>query len=145
MTWYADLSPWTYVNDDPRLIAIGWLERGKPFATVEVDRHVFEALREMRKDPWQPFVFAGPHECDLCRFEGEKGMTNLFIPAAGVIYVCPELIVHYINSHGYAPPDVFCRAVLACPPMRSMQYLRLISSCGGARLLRPSEGEAEQL
>jgi hypothetical protein len=65
----------------------------------------------------------------------------LFVPANGVIYVSPAMIVHYMNAHGYAPPEVFCRAVLACPPMRSMQYLKAIKECGGARLLRPPGGE----
>lgn len=65
----------------------------------------------------------------------------LFIPADKTIYVCPELIVHYMNAHGYAPPDIFCGAVLACPPMRSMQYLKALKDHGGAQLLRPSRGE----
>ena len=81
-------------------------------------------------------VCAGHHECDLCRFEGEsRGSTNFFIPYEGAIYVCPELIVHYINAHGYSPPELFCRAVLACPPMRSMPYLRAIAACGGAHAI----------
>ena len=133
-----DLSPCTWWTADVNLLAVGWLERGKPHATGDVDRRVYDALAEMRKDPWQPFVFMGVHECDLCRFEGETGgVANMFIPADRVIYVCPELIVHYMNAHGYAPPAAFCQAVLACPPMRSMPYLRAIAACGGTRLLQP--------
>jgi hypothetical protein len=126
---------------DTNLLAVGWLERGKPFATGDVDRRVYEALREMRKNPWQPFASGGIHPCDLCRFDAEAaGTANLFIPGDGrVIYVCPELIVHSINAHGYAPPEVFCRAVLTCPSMRSMQYLRALASRGGATLLRPPD------
>ncbi len=119
----------------------GWLERGKPHAAGHVERRVYDALVEMQKNPWQPVVAMGTHECELCQFEGEHGVANLFVPADGVIYVSPELIVHYMNAHGYAPPEVFCRAVLACPPMRSMQYLKAIKECGGARLLRPPGGE----
>lgn len=136
--WFEDLSPCTLFPADVGLVAVGWLERGRPYATGAVDRRVHDALVAMRRDPWQPFVGAGSHGCDLCQFEPEaRGSANLFIPADGSIYVCPELIVHYLNAHGYAPPDVFCRAVLACPPMRSMQYLQAINQCGGARLLRP--------
>ena len=139
--WFEDLSPCTYFSAGAKLVAVGWLERAKPYPTGQVDRGVYDALVEMRKNPWQPFVSTGTHECDLCKFEGEHGSANLFVPADGVIYVAPELIVHYMNLHGYARAHVFCRAVLACPPMRSMQYLKAIKECSGARLLRPPGGE----
>lgn len=136
--WFEDLARCDYFTEGP-LIAVGWLERGKPFSCGVVERRVFEALREMQRDPWQPFVSAGQHPCDLCAFEPEaQGSANLFIPAGATLYVCPELIVHYINAHGYAPPDPFCRAVLACPPMRSMPYLKAIRAAGGTGLLRPA-------
>ena len=140
--WFEDLSPCTYFSVDASLVAVGWLERGKPYSTGGADSRVYRALVEMAKDPWQPFVCAGAHECDLCRFEPEAGgSANLFIPADGTLYVSPTMIVHYMNAHGYAPPDPFCHAVLACPPMRSMAYLRAIKACGGARMLHPSGGE----
>jgi hypothetical protein len=135
--WFEDLAPCTYFPGDTEVVAVGWLERGRTYATGHVDRGVYEALFEMRKNPWQPFVSMGTHECELCQFAGEHGSANLFIPGDGVIYVAPELIVHYMNAHGYSPPEAFCRAVLACPPLRSMQYLKAIKECGGARLLRP--------
>ena len=140
--WFDDLSPCTYFPADAKLLAVGWLERGNPYRTGTVDRRVYDALVEMRKNAWQPFVCAGVHECDLCSYKPDQcGSANMFIPADDTIYVCPELIVHYMNAHEYAPPDAFCRAVLACPPMRSMQYLKAIKVCGGARLLQPSGGE----
>jgi hypothetical protein len=140
--WFEDLSPCNYFPGEAKLVAVGWLECGKPYSTGTIDRPVYDALAEMRKNPWQPFACAGLHECDLCRFEPEvRGSANLFVPASGTIYVCPDLILHYVNAHGYAPPDVFCRAVRACPPRRSMQYLKAIKECGGARLLRPTGGE----
>jgi hypothetical protein len=140
--WFEDLSPCTYFPAEAKLVAVGWLERGTPYSTGAVDRRVYDVLAEIRKNPWQPFACAGMHECDLCCFHPEaRGAANLFIPANGNIYVCPELIVHYMNAHGYAPPSVFCNAVLACPPMRSMQYLKAIRECGGTRLLRPSGGD----
>lgn len=139
--WFEDLTPCTYFATDADLVAVGWLERGKSYSTGAGDRRVYDALAEMRKNPWQPFACAGSHACDLCIFEaGARGSTNLFIPAVGTIYVCPEMITHYMNAHGYVPQEVFCRALLACPPMRSMQYLRAIKEQGGARLLGPRGG-----
>ena len=65
----------------------------------------------------------------LCLYAGEAhGKKNLFIPGDGIVFVCPELVTHYMNAHGYAPSAEFCLAALACPPMRSMEYLRSLLS-----------------
>ena len=99
--WFDDLKPCTYFPVDVELVAVGWLERDMPYPTGEVDRAVYDALVEMRKNPWQALVCCGFHSCDLCRFEGEaRGCSNLLIPADGILYAAPELIVHYINAHG---------------------------------------------
>jgi hypothetical protein len=135
--WFEDLGRCTYFPADVPLVAVGWLDFQRPFATGTTDRTVYLALIGLLKNPWQPMVSAGFHECNLCQFEAEaRGVANLFVPADGKIFVCPELIVHYINAHGYKPPENFCAAVLSCPPMRSMQYLKAISSQGGARMIR---------
>jgi hypothetical protein len=55
-----------------------------------------------------------------------KGFSNLFVPGAGLVYVAPELILHYIDAHQYQPPRAFCDAVLACPPMGSAEYLEAL-------------------
>ena len=61
--------------------------------------------------------------------------SNLFIPGDGVIYVCPEGIIHYVQQHNYLPPREFVNAVLACPPMWSKEYFQAISASGGSFLL----------
>jgi len=114
------------------ILAVGWLEIACEFPTGTTSREVFIRLTELARNPWQPFVSIGYHECGLCQFSGEKsGTANLFIPFQGKIYVCPELITHYINAHYYSPPREFCEAVLACPPMDSMEYKRLLIACNG--------------
>jgi hypothetical protein len=47
-----------------------------------------------------------------------------------LLAVAPSLILHSMDAHEYAPPAAFCEAVLACPPMRSMDYLRAILKNG---------------
>ncbi len=138
MAALPDNSPWTYLADAAMpLLAIGWLERSRDYAIGPTPRAVFERLREFVRDPWQPFVVAGFHACELCQFEGEKcGAANLFVPYKDRIYVAPELITHYMNAHHYQPPSEFCDAVLACPDMRSMEYKRLLIACGGSGLWR---------
>ena len=130
---FEDLAPYDFFSPDCATVlrAIGWIERGSTYATGIVDRSVYNKLLELRKSPWQPVAFGGRHGCDLCQYESEAwGSTNLFIPGNGVVYICPELITHYMNAHQYLPPVEFCRAVIECPPMRSMEYLKALLANG---------------
>jgi hypothetical protein len=138
MTWFPDLSPCDYFGPQlaTSLIAVGWLERDRPYETGKVATGVYEALVALVRNPWQPVASAGSHECDLCLFEGEPRCADtVFIPASGYLYVSPTLITHYINAHGYHPPTNFCNAVLACPPTRSMEYLKALLASGGSHLV----------
>jgi hypothetical protein len=133
MAWFGDLTKCSYFGDafSPFLRAVGWLESGKPFPTGRLQDHqVFSKLVEFARDPWQPAVAAGVHECDLCLYKSEAcGTKSLFFPSDDFAYVCPELAVHYMNAHAYCPPAEFCSAVLSCPPMRSNAYLKAILKC----------------
>ena len=132
MVWYADFTdcncfrPW----HPSFLRAIGWLEHSKIFTLGSVDPQMLTKLTELHRDAWEPCHFLGYHQCDLCPREqlskDKMGVRNLFIPGDGFLYVCPELILHYINEHQYSPPIEFCKAVLACPPMKSPAYLELV-------------------
>jgi hypothetical protein len=114
MTYYPDLSACDYFGStDVPLVAIGWLENGRDVPTGEVPEQVFEQLRELLREPWGP-AFFGWHDCDLCvyRYGPSKlrthrntmGFKNVFVPGDAKIYVAPELILHYIDQHGYSPP-----------------------------------------
>jgi len=138
MAWYPDLSACDYFGEDAAssLTAVGWLERGRKFAKGNTDAQVYERLAELLQDPFQPMLLMGCQECDLCQFPGKHlGANNLFVPSDGTIYVCPELILHYIDAHWYTPPEEFCQAVLSCPPTRSMEYKRLLLKNGAGVLL----------
>jgi hypothetical protein len=72
------------------------------------------------------------------------GFKNVFVPGDAKIYVAPELILHYIDRHGYAPPGEFQQAVLDCPTMRSVAYLRAILKLGLThKSLIPTPPESE--
>ena len=139
MTWYADLSECDYFfsPESARVLrAVGWLERGREYSQGETPGKVYDRLVELLKDPWQPFMLAGPHECSLCSsHRGICGVANLFVPGSGFLYVCPELITHYVDVHGYVPPLDFCRAVLDCPDTQSAEYQGLLLKNGGGVLL----------
>ena len=137
MTHSYDLEPCRYLPlPSDRLISVGWLSRGCEFAKGEVSPAFFEKLTHLCREPWQPVVSGGFHECDLCQFEGPRFNANLFVPFDGFIYVAPVAIAHYIASHWYKPPDVFVRAVDACPPMNSMDYKKAILANGGREFVR---------
>jgi hypothetical protein len=129
-----------------KLIAVGWLEPGHEYRQGAVEPEFVQKLVDLLLDPWQPAVAAGQHSCGFCRLTGGPasfrfgnlavssevriGVSNLWVPAAGFIYVLPSLAIHYVDAHGYSPPAEFTEAVLACPPMRSMQYLKAILKHG---------------
>lgn len=154
MTYYADLSPCDYFSLDTqgKLLAVGWLDTEYPYSKGDVDEQFVVKLVDLLVNPWQPTVALGRHECQFCRFSGgpstfefrnttvSMGVSNVFVPASGFIYVAPSLILHYMDSHGYAPPEQFQRAVLECPPVKSMQYLKAILANGGRGMV---EAETE--
>ncbi|MBA3468422.1 MAG: hypothetical protein H0T53_02145 [Herpetosiphonaceae bacterium] len=152
MAWYADLTPCTYFDGEQphgaKLLAVGWLERGHAYHHGMVDRVVRTKLVTLFRNPWQPTMFLGWHDCDLCQpprwpddfHDAEHtvsmGIANLFVPGTGVLYAAPSLILHSMAAHGYAPPEAFCAAVLACPPMGSEDYLQAISRNGPPEFAR---------
>jgi hypothetical protein len=120
------------------LVAIGWLEKDSEFETGDVSDSFYEKLNALCTSPWQPVVSAGFHSCSLCQFDGPRFTANLFVPYEGLIYAVPTAITHYIAAHWYKPPEIFVRAVLNCPEMRSMAYKKAILANGGRSLVNPS-------
>jgi len=140
MSYYPDLSVCDYfpLKHDGHLIAVGWLEKDSLYKKGNTPPEFYNKLKELLKNPFQVLSFAGIHECSLCLFESEKnGKENLFVPYNGNIYVCPELITHYLNAHFYCPPTEFINAVLECPNTRTMDYKRKLLQCNGNFLLHP--------
>lgn len=109
------------------LLALGWLERGKPFA-IGVCKLIFieklVELREQFKLAFPEFSFRGLHECSMCENGGglNDSHVNLFIPGKKVVYLAPGRVDHYIQAHEYLPPQEFIEAVLSCPDPRSNRY-----------------------
>ena len=138
MTWYKDLSPIKFLGSEnpPPLRAVGWLAKDHPFPVGETERKTYDRLCELLKHPFQPFCYLGYHNCELCQFEGERGVANLFVPGQGILYVAPELITHYINAHRYLPPSEFVEAVMKCPNTRTMDYKKAYLENGGKALQR---------
>ena len=136
MTAYTDLTKCDYFGVDcEALLAVGWLSSGTRYETGDSDQAFFDKLVELAHAPWEPAVFMGPHACELCQFQPEYGIANIFVPYQDNIYVAPELIVHYIAAHRYKPPQVFVDAVMDCPAMKSMDYKKALLANGGRPLV----------
>ncbi|MCA9639395.1 MAG: hypothetical protein KC492_01845 [Myxococcales bacterium] len=126
---------------------MGWLEPEHEYTRGAVDPSDLRRLCELAVDPWMPAVAGGFHVCRFCGFTGGLecqgikltglGWSNLYIPDGNRIYEAPSMIVHYIDAHGYAPPEEFLKAVRKCPEMNSPEYDELILSSGGKSLMEP--------
>jgi hypothetical protein len=152
VAWYADGAPCDYYGkpsaQGPK--AVGWLEKGHEYARGDVSEALVAKLVELLVDPWEPAIAAGLHRCDLCRFRFSNQnpgftfrgtsvalWTNcVFVPDKDALYVAPSGILHYLDAHEYAPPGEFVAAVLACPPMGSMNYLRALKKVAPPDLLK---------
>jgi hypothetical protein len=122
MTYYPDLSPYTYDSSDREMLNVGWLSRDYPFTIESTPPNLVSALVELAHEPVN--VQRGMHFCELCRdFQTATGSTSrgdLFIGSGeihitrrkGITYASPVMIVHYVAQHGYLPPADYCTAVL---------------------------------
>jgi len=150
MSYYRDLEPQEVCG--ARASSIGWLDGKHDFPAGEAGEDFFRALVALLVDPWTPAASAGVHFCPFCRFTGGPGAIAfegvhvvlgtavLYVPGPDALFAAPSLIAHYIDAHAYRPPDHFIAAVMDCPPMRSMAYLRSIARHGvqlSARRERP--------
>jgi hypothetical protein len=141
---FTDLTPCNYFPLDAggKFIAVGWLEPDRFYPQGSLEKEFVDKLADLLVNPWQPCVAMGYHRCGFCRLSGgpssfrngvsnvEMGVSNLFVPGDGFLYVAPSLILHYMDAHGYSPPAEFHAAVMACPVMRSMEYLKAILKNG---------------
>ena len=135
MASFRDLEPCRYLPlECEALIAVGWLGSNDEYPRGVVSEQFFSKLKSLCDSPWQPVVSAGCHPCSLCQFDAPAFSDNVFVPHGGKIYVAPVGVVHYIAAHRYLPPPVFIEAVLACPPIQSMEYKRAILANGGRSL-----------
>jgi hypothetical protein len=113
MTYFADLSAHTYTPAEGRnLLNVGWLDSGHAFERGETPAQFREALRRLVAKP--VWIHRGKHFCELCpdepraagsgqiRVEGERDLW----------YAAPALIHHYVEAHGYRPPEAFIAAVM---------------------------------
>ena len=130
MTYYADLTPFTYddfVEAEGELRNVGWLSSLRPFRQGRPSRDFRRRLFDLCSEPQVHHL--GYHNCriDRCRLvPRRRGVTtklkgrSLTLGSGivvlegrdGVSYAFPDLLYHYVKTHWYRPPDEFVEAVM---------------------------------
>lgn len=124
MTYFPDLSPYSYLASAYSMVNVGWLDRDHPYTTGHVSDRVVTRLCELAIQKHN--ITRGYHYCHYCREESPitvaayapKGFVLLgtgelhVVGLDGITYSAPSLIVHYILEHKYQPPPEFIEALL---------------------------------
>jgi hypothetical protein len=126
MAYFMDMGTETQIISSPFVRAIGWLSASEPFATGDTPLEFLTKLRSLAGQ-WGASTVAlrwpaaaGPHTCEMC---GKVRAAGTFgVPGDDVLYVAPEMVAHYVETHRYAPPLIFVDAVLACPRADTLEY-----------------------
>ena len=128
MAHFPDLSPYAYGHQShPGVVHVGWLGGNHEYPKGRVAGQVIEKLRQLATRPTE--LYRGFHICELCShpkgllaeadWEWAKSRASngeIRVTAGVITYAAPVLIVHYIQAHGYLPPDEFLRAVTNASP-----------------------------
>ena len=127
VTFFEDGTPYSYVGgpEGRGVLNIGWLDGTREYPRGGVPTDFVVRLREVcacgtrRTRGW--------HRCNLCpkgapypvaiaRADGGQylvGDAEIRVAGHGqVVYAAPTMVIHYVQDHGYRPPDGFIAAVL---------------------------------
>ena len=130
MSYYSDLGQLTMVTAGDHVRAIGWLHPNHPYTQGDVPAELLIRLKtfvqqsHISSEELGFGSFGGFHTCEFCR--NSHLIQNFGVPSGQLLYVAPEMIVHYIEHHGYCPPDEFIAALMKSPLPDSDEY-RLIT------------------
>jgi hypothetical protein len=135
--YYPDLSPYQYGELPDGCAAarnVGWLDSAEPYTRGPVPNGFAECLADLVENTLTNLT-RGYHACDFClaeirgeaagAFDAKALMAALRERAAlgngevvvtsadGSCLVAPALVLHYVERHGYRPPNAFVEAVMA--------------------------------
>jgi hypothetical protein len=102
------------------IYAWGWLGESVPtnnWESEELKSQVIEKIKSLGETHGVDY-YCGWHNCEICAAQGKSfSKTNSFcgsikIAHKGRVFCCPKGVEHYIEVHGYKPPDDAIDAVL---------------------------------
>jgi hypothetical protein len=128
MSHFKDGSKYVY-SPNEEAVNIGWLDAKEEFSKGPVPSEFVCRLKAICRNGVNRT--RGIYRCSLCPRVEVPGMQPPIKVASsdgdyvvggaeiriqgpeGVVYASPDMIVHYVETHGYRPPDDFIEAVLA--------------------------------
>ncbi len=126
MSFFPDMGRKSLVAWGDHIRAIGWLHPDHTYTIGEVPAQFLARLKEFAarsSDSSEALhfgAFGGFHTGEFC---GQAhGIGNFGVPSGDLLFVAPEMVVHYIEQHGYRPPDEFVAAVLRSPLPNTEEY-----------------------
>jgi len=125
--YFEDNTAYTHSSAGGRgnVVNIGWLDAAHPYPRGAVPHDFVRRLRllcfngSVRRRGWR--------RCNLCPSSApypvvvvgddtgaySVGDSGIRVPGnGGVLYAAPSVIIHYVQAHGYLPPEDFVQAVL---------------------------------
>lgn len=133
---YSDLAAYGRPPYGIEVLRVGWI--GKDFQTAEIalTAELQSAMEKLRKlicisyacthlahSNFTTGVIRGPAKrCPVCYTGAPKvhcqnsdvsiNAFEIWIPSRYCVYASPGLILHYVEDHGYVPPQAFVNAIL---------------------------------
>lgn len=123
MTYFADLTPYTYDVTGVERLNVGWLDATHDYMTGPAEASLGRALTYLLR--FQVNETRGAHHCVFCGSsavemaddDGNRcllGAAEIHVDGNdGSTFAAPSLIVHYVLEHDYRPPLQFQAAALA--------------------------------
>jgi hypothetical protein len=135
VAWFADLSPYSYLPVDrnqpflagerERTVNVGWLSPLHRYRTGRPPEGLLPALTQFALNG-KTAQTRGFHRCSLgfCIVRPRMGVLfptperDLLLGSAEIrvrgarVFAAPDLVLHYVASHRYLPPDEFVDTVL---------------------------------
>jgi hypothetical protein len=136
MSFYPDMGQETMVASGEHVRAVGWLHRQCPFPQGDVPAMVIERMREFARRWWESTsaldwgVFLGVHNCEFCGHFHASG--NFGVPDGPLLFVAPEMVLHYVEQHKYLPPDEFISALMESPLPGTDEYSVAVETLRGS-------------
>lgn len=126
MSFFPDMGTQSLIASGEYVRAIGWLHPDYPYTKGVVPEAFLSRLKEFAKRCGQSTtalnfaVAGGIHTCEFCG--NAHGTGNFGVPDDNLLFVAPEMVVHYVEKHAYCPPEEFVAAVLRSPLPDTDEY-----------------------
>jgi len=105
------LSEKRMMEEDYKIVAVGYLSIDEPFEKGEVSQNFLNKLRILWNEEGI-VASAGHHTCEFCGIAKGSSEKTLIDRENKIKYIFPEMIFHYITEHKFKPSNEFIEFVM---------------------------------